>query len=185
MNLEVLFDQLASMGPAISLPLVFFGALNPVYQYGIERFCERCEQVGIAGILIPELPLREYQQVYKLYYDRYNLVPVFMISPGTSQQRLLEIDGIGAGFLYVMSSNSTTGGLKRLAESASYLAGLAELGLQTPTAVGINVSQRADVALVHRYSQGAIIGSAFIRQLAQGLDTERITGFIQDLTSRE
>ncbi|AUD06682.1 tryptophan synthase subunit alpha [Spirosoma pollinicola] len=185
MSLDVLFDQLASMGPSVCLPLVFFGALNPVYQYGFERFCQRCEQVGIAGVLLPELPLSDYQQHYKPYYEQYNLAPVFMIGPGTSQKRLWEIDKEGCGFLYVMSSNSTTGGTKRLAESESYLARLAELGLQTPTAVGINISQRADVELVHRYSQGAIIGSAFIRLLQNGIDQELITQFSAELTSIE
>ena len=182
MTLEVLMEQLDSVRSEISYPLVLMGALNPIFQFGVERFCERCHQVGIDGVLIPDLTLSKYQKNFKKFYQKYHLAPIFMVTPRTSEARLLEIDAEGSGFLYVMSSSSTTGTAnKTLSDSKAYLERIHALPLQNPTAIGFNISTREEVEFAYRYGQGAIVGSAFIRRLQQEEATTVVGDFVNEL----
>ena len=182
MTLEVLMEQLDSVRSEISYPLVLMGALNPIFQFGVERFCERCHQVGIDGVLIPDLTLSEYQKKFKKFYQKYHLAPIFMVTPRTSEERLLEIDAEGSGFLYVMSSSSTTGAAnKTLSDSKAYLERIQALPLRNPKAIGFNISTREEVEFAHRYGQGAIVGSAFIRKLQQTGASKAVEDFVKEL----
>lgn len=181
MTLEVLFEQLKSIRSEITMPLVFMGALNPIIQFGTERFCQLCHEVGIDGVLIPDLPLTDYKRVLKERFRKYNLAPIFMITPRTTQARLEEIDEEGEGFLYVMSSNSTTGNARGLADSYAYFERIKTFPLRNPTAIGFNISKSEDVKFAHQFSQGAIVGSAFIRFLLQKKDPISIAEFISNL----
>lgn len=181
MTIDVLFDQLAKIRDHISIPIVLMGSMNPVYQYGFEKFCQQCGKIGIDGLLLPDLPLMEFKKHYSTFYRQNNLASVFMISPQTSEERLEQIDEATEGFLYAVSSSSTTGASNKMEDSQTYFEQLQARNFRNPVVVGFNIKTREDASFVNQYVDGVIVGSAFIQALEGGFEQERIVEFITGL----
>jgi tryptophan synthase alpha chain len=166
MTTETLFNQLENIRESIHIPLVLMGYFNPIMQYGIECFCQKCQVIGIDGLIIPDLPVDLYHQRYKEYFDKYNLYNIFLITPQTPQDRIRYIDSVSSGFIYMVSSASVTGAQHTFGSSQeAYFSRIAKMQLRTPQVVGFGISNAEAYRAATRFSRGAIIGSAFINFL--------------------
>ncbi|WP_299760525.1 tryptophan synthase subunit alpha [uncultured Pontibacter sp.] len=183
MTISTLFDQLKDIRKKTQIPLVLMGYLNPVMQYGVERFCQRAAEVGIDGIILPDLPLREYVEEYKELFEKHNLSKVFLITPQTPEERIREIDSHTNGFIYMVSSASTTGKTLGLAEqSQAYFQRVAGMQLQNPGVIGFGIHDKETFASACNHASGAIIGSAFVKALQEeGSLQQNIATFIQSI----
>ena len=175
MNIAVLFDQIKDMRKSISIPVILMGYMNPILQYGFEAFCKKAKEVGVDGLILPDLPLFEFEQSYGKIITENNLDFIFLVTPETPEQRVKKLDSLSNGFLYAVSSSATTGKDKDFNVVAQYLQKLQEMQLKNPILVGFGIKDKAtfDAATVH--TQGAIIGSAYIQQLTKGGDIETTT----------
>ncbi len=168
MTTELLFEQLKDIRKTVSIPLIIMGYFNPILQYGVEAFCKKCEEVGIDGLIIPDLPADVYHREYKTIFEHHNLINVFLITPQTSEQRIRYIDSISNGFIYMVSSASVTGSNSGFGEAqTTYFKRIANMNLNNPTIVGFGISDKQTFTQATTYSKGAIIGSAFIKFLKQ------------------
>lgn len=166
MSTEMLFNQLENIRDSIHIPLVLMGYFNPMMQYGIERFCQKCQAIGIDGLIIPDLPVDLYHQRYKVLFDQYNLHNMFLITPQTLEERIRYIDSVSSGFIYMVSSASVTGAQSSFGNTQeAYFRRIAAMQLQTPLVVGFGISNAETFRAATRFSRGAIIGSAFIQFL--------------------
>jgi tryptophan synthase alpha chain len=166
MNLEVLFSQLASSHAQHPIPKVLMGYINPVLQFGIERFFARCAEVGVQALIIPDLPLEEYQREWKRHYEQHGILPVFLVTARTPLERIKILDEELPAFIYVVSSEATTGGGGVDFDALnSQLKAIRENGVSSPLIVGFGISSPSDYEKAIQNSDGAIIGSAFIRRL--------------------
>jgi tryptophan synthase alpha chain len=166
MSTEMLFNQLENIRDSIHIPLVLMGYFNPMMQYGIERFCQKCQAIGIDGLIIPDLPVDLYHQRYKVLFDQYNLHNMFLITPQTPEERIRYIDSVSSGFIYMVSSASVTGAQNSFGNTQeAYFRRIAAMQLQTPLVVGFGISNAETFRAATRFSRGAIIGSAFIQFL--------------------
>lgn len=171
MSLRLLFSQLEGIRSDVQLPLILMGYLNPIMQYGFEAFCKRCMECGIDGVIIPDLPFRDYASTYKAIADRYDLRIIMLITPETSLERVREIDAHTDGFIYMVSSAATTGAQKDFnAAKLAYFQRIEALGLRNPRMVGFGISNRQTYEATCAHASGAIIGSRFVSLLneAQG-----------------
>ena len=176
MNLKLLFEQLKDIRSTIKMPLLLMGYLNPVLQYGIENFCKKCNEIGIDGIILPDLPLAEYQEQYQKYFDENNLSFIFLITPQTSDDRILHIDAISNGFIYMVSSSSTTGAKGSISDKQTeYFRRIQGLKLKNPTVIGFGISNHETFTRACEYANGAIIGSAFVKMLGIAKDVKAET----------
>ena len=175
MNIAVLFEQIQDMRKSISIPVILMGYMNPILQYGFEAFCKKAKEVGIDGLILPDLPLFEFEDAYGKIIKENGLDFIFLVTPETPKQRVKKLDSLSNGFLYAVSSSATTGKDKDFNVVAQYLQKLQALQLKNPILVGFGIKDKAtfDAATVH--TQGAIIGSAYIQQLSKGGDIETIT----------
>jgi len=175
MNIAVLFDQIKDMRKSISIPVILMGYMNPILQYGFEAFCKKAKEVGVDGLILPDLPLFEFEQSYGKIITENNLDFIFLVTPETPEQRVKKLDSLSNGFLYAVSSSATTGKDKDFNLVAQYLQKLQAMQLKNPILVGFGIKDKAtfDAATVH--TQGAIIGSAYIQQLTKGGDIETTT----------
>jgi tryptophan synthase alpha chain len=175
MNIAVLFDQIKDMRKSISIPVILMGYMNPILQYGFEAFCKKAKEVGIDGLILPDLPLFEFEDSYGKIITENNLDFIFLVTPETPEQRVKKLDSLSNGFLYAVSSSATTGKDKDFNLVAQYLQKLQAMQLKNPILVGFGIKDKAtfDAATVH--TQGAIIGSAYIQQLTKGGDIETTT----------
>ena len=184
MTLTLLFEQLADIRQTVSLPLILMGYLNPVEQFGVERFCRKAVEVGIDGLILPDLPIDLYIEQYKPLFDKYNLSNILLITPQTSEERIRMIDDNTDGFIYMVSDNSITG---KTADSVSdkrlaYFNRIQNMNLKNPTVMGFGIYDKATFQTACEFSRGAIIGSAFVRLLKESEDLESdISGFVQGL----
>lgn len=190
MTIEQLLRQLQSMrqpleegGIGNELPVILMGYLNPVLQYGIERFCADAAAAGVDALILPDLPVAEYQSMYQPYFRKYGLELIFLITPETSEERIRLFDRAGGGFLYAVSSSSTTGQINGNAIQPEYLTRLKHMQLRLPILVGFGIRNRDDFREASRYANGAIIGSAFIRALQQpgGTAAAKAKTFLNEL----
>ncbi|MFW5886922.1 MAG: tryptophan synthase subunit alpha, partial [Bacteroidota bacterium] len=186
MSLKVLFEQLKDIRKEVSIPLVLMGYLNPVMQYGIERFCQQCEKIGVDGIILPDLPLQEYEEEYKNMFEKHNLHNVFLITPQTHENRIAMIDEMKSGFIYMVASSSTTGartGIESLQED--YFNRIKNMQLKTPRVIGFGISNKKTFQTACQYAHGAIIGSAFIKALEGEEPLEqKIDNFIREVKGK-
>ena len=181
MSTEKLFQQLENIRENIHIPLVLMGYFNPMIQYGIERFCQKCQAIGIDGLIIPDLPVDLYHLHYKELFDQYNLYNMFLISPQTSEERIRYIDSVSSGFIYMVSSASVTGAQSTFGNTQeAYFRRIAEMQLHTPQMVGFGISNAETYRAATRFSRGAIIGSAFIKFLG-GKGVDAIPDFIKSI----
>ena len=166
MSLKVLFEQLRDIRKEVTVPLLLMGYLNPVLSMGMEAFCRQAAECGIDGVILPDLPLQEYEKKYKALYEKYHLHSIFLISPQTTAERIREIDRCGTGFNYLVSTYAVTGSAKNLQASVPYFRRIRDMYLQKPSLIGFGISSRETFRLACQYAHGAIIGSAFIKALA-------------------
>ena len=183
MNLHLLLEQVRGIRKCVSLPIILMGYLNPVLQFGFEKFVKEAAKVGVDGLILPDLPLDEYLLGYKKIVDEIGLTNTFLISPTTSEERIRKIDAASNGFIYAVSSSSTTGVQQGFStEQESYFKRLQDMELVNPFLIGFGVSNHETFAAVSKYSLGAIVGSAFISLLKSSTDLESdITRFIKGL----
>lgn len=166
MHTELLFEQLKDIRKTVSIPLILMGYFNPMLQYGVEAFCAKCAEIGIDGIIMPDLPLDVYKEEYEAIYKKYGLSNIFLITPQTSDQRIKAIDQATDSFIYMVSSASTTGAKEGFGqEQQDYFNRIAALNLKNPQIVGFGISNAATFQAATKNTKGAIIGSAFIKQL--------------------
>jgi tryptophan synthase alpha chain len=180
MSLEKLFRQLEGIRQETPMPLVLMGYLNPVLQFGMEAFCEKCRAVGVDGVILPDLPLAFFEQNYRWLFPKNDLCPIFLVTPQTPDERIRQLDAASEGFLYAVSTASTTGGSGRFGESQiAYFQRLANMSLKNPVLAGFGISDRTAFETVCRYLNGGVVGSAFIRAQEAGTGAKQ---FIENLT---
>jgi tryptophan synthase alpha chain len=168
MSVKKLFSQLKNIRNSVDIPLILMGYLNPVMQFGIEKFCEACRETGIDGVILPDLPVDEYQQHYHQYFEANGLRFIFLITPQTTNERIKLIDSISKGFIYMVSSASTTGVKSAIAEKQiEYFERVKSLQLKNPLMIGFGISNKVTFERACSYANGAIIGSAFIKALSE------------------
>ncbi|MBP0903752.1 tryptophan synthase subunit alpha [Mariniflexile gromovii] len=167
MTTEVLFNQLKDIRKTVSIPLIIMGYFNPMLQYGVEAFCKKCQEIGIDGLIIPDLPVDVYNETYKATFEKYGLINIFLITPQTSVERIRFIDSISNGFIYMVSSASVTGSQSGFGdEQTSYFKRIADMNLKNPQVIGFGISDNTTFTQATQYAKGAIIGSAFIKHLS-------------------
>ena len=177
MTLKVLFEQLKALRKDVTIPVLLMGYFNPVLQYGVENFCKSCKECGIDGLIIPDLPMDEYENLYKDCFLNNGLSNIFLVTPQTSEARIKKIDGLSSGFIYLLSSSSTTGkNLSLSAEGDAYFSRIRDLKLKNPTMIGFGISDQTSFNKAAEYTRGAIVGSAFVKFL----DTENSMGHIPE-----
>ena len=181
MTTEVLFNQLKDIRKSVNIPLIIMGYFNPMLQYGVEAFCKKCAEIGIDGLIIPDLPVDVYNEQYKATFEKYGLINVFLITPQTSVERINFIDSISNGFIYMVSSASVTGGNSGFGdEQTKYFKRIAEMNLKNPQIIGFGISNNETFTQATTHAKGAIIGSAFIKHLTNnGVNT--ITNFVSSI----
>lgn len=184
-SIQKMFDLLEKSSSKISLPKVFMGYLNPVMQYGFERFLENAARVGVSGLILPDLPPDLFETDYKSLYESYNIYPIFLITPQTPDDRIRYLDRLSKGFIYAVSSSATTGGQNTFSETqVGYFERISRLGLINPVMIGFGVSNFNNLQQVWHHSEGAIIGSAFIKALDADIEDLGITTFFNKLLNR-
>lgn len=183
MTVSHLFDQLKNMRPSISVPVLLMGYINPVLQFGVERFCQKCQEVGVDGLILPDLPMAEYQQSYQSIFERYGLFNIFLITPQTSDERIKQIDAVSEGFIYMVSSASTTGAKTGIStDQETYFKRIEAMDLKNPRLVGFGISDRESFIKASNGASGAIIGSAFVKLLGNAKNLrEEIVGFVKSI----
>lgn len=168
MTTEILFEQLQDVREKVDIPLIIMGYFNPVMQYGVEAFCKKCEEIGIDGLILPDLPVYEYTSEYKEIFEKHGLINVFLITPQTSEERVKYIDEISDGFIYMVSSASVTGTKNSFGNAQEeYFERIDAMNLKTPKVVGFGISNRETFNHATEKAKGAIIGSAFIKHLSK------------------
>ena len=169
---KLLFKQLENFrNEASETPLILMGYLNPVLQYGIEKFCKDASELGIDGVIIPDLPMQEYMYEYKSTFEKHNFKNIFLITPQTSENRIRLIDENSDGFIYMVSSASTTGGINAIGvEQENYFKRIQQMKLKNPTMIGFGISDSQTFSKACEYANGAIIGSAFIKTINESKD---------------
>jgi tryptophan synthase alpha chain len=183
MSLELLFKQLKDIRPTVKIPLVLMGYINPVYQFGVEHFCQKCAEIGIDGAILPDLPLSEFENEYKHFFTESNLHNILLITPQTSENRVRQIDEACSGFIYMVSSSSTTGVGKKVEDfQQSYFERIQNMNLKNPRLIGFGISDNATFTNACKYSSGAIIGSAFVKSFNPEIKLEEsISRFVRDI----
>jgi len=166
MTTNVLFQQLKDIRKTVKIPLIIMGYFNPVLQYGVEEFCRKCQEIGIDGLILPDLPVDVYDEQYKAIFEAHGLINVFLITPQTSSERIHYIDSVSNGFIYMVSSASTTGTQSGFGEEQTkYFERIADMNLKNPQIVGFGISSNETFKQATKFTKGAIIGSAFIKNL--------------------
>jgi len=183
MSLNLLFDQLKEIRSSVNIPLILMGYINPVYQYGIEHFCKKCAETGIDGTILPDLPLDEFNEFYQPYFEANNLHNILLITPQTSESRIREIDKSSSGFIYMVSSASTTGAGKKVEDfHRDYFEKVQNMNLKNPRLIGFGISDKETFKNACVYANGAIIGSAFVNALSYSTNLkEDISGFVKSI----
>jgi tryptophan synthase alpha chain len=175
MTIAKLFADLKEFRRDISIPVILMGYLNPVLQYGFERFCRDAEAAGVDGLILPDLPEYEYETIYGPMMKAHGLDMIFLVTPETSEERVRRLDELSSGFLYAVSSSSTTGSGKKMDSVEEYLMRLKGYGLQNPVLVGFGIRDRETFDTACRHANGAIIGTAYIQQLKHSDEVEMAT----------
>jgi len=181
MTTDILFEQLKDVRKHIHVPLIVMGYFNPMMQYGVERFCQKCQEVGIDGLIIPDLPVDVYHEQYQKLFQQYGLLNMFLITPQTPEERIRYIDSVSEGFIYMVSSAATTGAQSSFGDTQTeYFKRIGAMNLNAKLLVGFGISNATTYQAASANSKGAIIGSAFIKHLeANGADS--VASFIKQI----
>ena len=173
MNLKTLFAQLKEIKDDIQIPLIMMGYLNPILHYGIEEFCKSCVDSGVSGMIIPDLPFKDYQDIVKPIADKYDLRVIMLITPETSEERIRFIDDNTDGFIYMVSSASITGAQKSFDDAKQeYFRHINAMNLRNPRMIGFGISNRQTLEAAQQNASGAIIGSKFVTLLNESKNTD-------------
>jgi tryptophan synthase alpha chain len=175
MTIRKLFEQLNGFRNLISVPVLLMGYMNPILQFGFEKFCKEAAAVGIDGFILPDLPEYEFETEYGNIIKKYGLSFVFLVTPETSEERVKKLDGLSSGFLYAVSSSSTTGKDKKMGDVTSYLRRLKSINLKNPVMVGFGIKDRQTFQAACEAADGAIIGTAYIKALEEDQDVNAAT----------
>jgi tryptophan synthase alpha chain len=168
MTTKMLFEQLENIRENVEIPLLIMGYLNPILQYGLQEFCKECATIGIDGLIVPDMPVVMYESEYKVLFEQYGLSPIFLITPQTSESRIRYIDSISNGFIYVVSSDSTTGEIGEFGDRhLGYFERIQQMKLKNPMIIGFGIGNKKTFAQATTFANGAIVGSAFIKHLGQ------------------
>jgi len=182
MTLKVLFEQLKDLRKRISIPILLMGYVNPIVQYGIERFCKEAAAVGVDGIIVPDLPMYEYETLYAKHFQDNNLSNIFLVTPQTSPERIRKIDELSNSFIYLLSSSSITGGSLNVSDTIeAYYARVKAMELKNPTIIGFGISDNATFTKACEYANGAIVGSKFVKLLEEDNYLEKIPAFVRNI----
>lgn len=175
MTIKILTGQLQQMRITIHVPVILMGYINPVLQYGFEKFCKDVAAAGVDGLIFPDVPMREFETEYGTITKKYGLDFIFLVTPETSEERIRKIDALSSGFIYAVSSSSTTGKDKNFNDVEVYLKRLKAMDLKNPVLVGFGIKDKATFQSACNYVNGAIIGSAYIKALQQNTDVKQST----------
>jgi len=183
MTIATLFEQLENVrtkspsfgGVGEAIPLILMGYMNPVLQYGLENFCKDAKAVGVDGIILPDLPMYEYETQYRQLFQKHNLHFIFLVTPETDEERIRKIDALSSGFIYAVSSSSTTGNSKPIEGQSAYFEKLQNMQLKNPILVGFGIKDKATFQAACAHTNGAIIGSAYINELKQHSNIDAVT----------
>jgi len=181
MTTNKLFDQLKDIRETVKIPLIIMGYFNPMLQFGVEKFCQKCKEAGIDGLIIPDLPVAIYNEGYKAIFEKYGLLNIFLITPQTSEERIRFIDSVSGGFIYMVSSASVTGSTKGFGEDTkAYFKRISAMNLKNPQIIGFGINDKETFNQATEFAAGAIIGSAFVKHLTEN-GTENISGFVKEI----
>ena len=182
MTIAKLFSQLKSVKDEIKIPVILMGYINPVLSFGFEKFCEECANSGVSGLIIPDLPPIEFERNYQPILEKYGLNFTFLVTPETSEERIKYLDSLSSGFLYAVSSSSTTGNENKEVKNDEYLNKLASINLKNPVMIGFGIKNKTDFEQVTEKAQGGIIGTAFVKILLENKDwKEKAETFIKSI----
>ena len=170
MTIVELFRQLKSVKSEMNIPVVLMGYINPVLSFGFKNFCKECRDSGVSGLIIPDLPPVEFENNYRAILEEFKLNFIFLVTPETSDERIRYLDSLSSGFLYAVSSSSTTGNNAKEINNEEYLSRLANLGLKNPVMIGFGIKNKVDFDKVTEKAAGGIIGTAFVNILLQNKD---------------
>lgn len=181
MTLHLLFEQLKDLRKTITIPILLMGYVNPVLQFGVANFCRACAEVGVDGCIIPDLPMYEYEELYKDEFEKNGLSNIFLVTPQTSEERIRKIDGLSNAFIYLLSSSATTGkNLDVSASATAYFSRIKTMALKNPLMIGFGISDKKTFDATNEYASGAIIGSAFVKCLANGDAVTQVKDFMKE-----
>ncbi|MDB5121686.1 MAG: tryptophan synthase subunit alpha [Sphingobacteriales bacterium] len=179
MTLKLLFEQLKELRNRVSIPVLLMGYFNTVLQYGVPEFCKACAEAGVDGVIVPDLPMYEYEELYKDCFLDHDVSNVFLITPLTSEERIRKIDKLSNSFIYLLSSSSTTGkNLDVNTSSEAYYARLQKMELNNPTMIGFGIHDHNSFNKAAEFTRGAIVGSAFVKFLDTPDAINRIPEFV-------
>ena len=182
MTIAELFGQLKSVKSEMNIPIILMGYINPVLSFGFEDFCKECKEAGVSGLIIPDLPPVEFEKNYRSILEQHNLNFIFLVTPETSDERIKYLDSLSSGFLYAVSSSSTTGNNAKEINNEEYLNRLANLGLKNPIMIGFGIKNKSDFDKVTEKADGGIIGTAFVNILLNNEDWSKKGGdFIRSI----
>ena len=184
MNLNLLFKQLADIRKITDIPIILMGYVNPVYQFGYDTFIKKILECDLDGLILPDLPLDDYKNKFQKVFDNENISFISLITPNTSEDRVKQIDKNSNGFIYMVSSSSITGKKSSFDDKQiKYFKKIRSLSLKNPTVIGFGISDKKSFEQACKYSQGAIIGTMFIREISKGNLSDSIKGFIASIKS--
>lgn len=182
MTLNLLFEQLKDLRKRVAIPILLMGYVNPIVQYGVELFCKKAAEVGVDGVIVPDLPMYEYESMYSGFFKDNGLSNIFLVTPQTSAERIRKIDDLSNSFIYLLSSSSITGGSLDVSDTIeAYYARVKAMQLNSPVIIGFGISDSATFNKACQYADGAIVGSKFVKLLEQKDYMGKIPAFIQSI----
>ena len=182
MTLNLLFEQLKDLRKRVTIPILLMGYVNPIVQYGVERFCKAAAAAGVDGVIVPDLPMYEYENMYSSFFKDNNLSNIFLVTPQTAEERIRKIDELSNSFIYLLSSSSITGGNLNVSNSIEdYYKRVKAMQLSNPTIIGFGISNNETFTKACQYANGAIVGSAFVKLLGEDGYMDKIPEFVKSI----
>jgi len=183
MNLNQLFEELKDLRKRVSIPILLMGYINPMVQYGIENFCKKAAEVGVDGVIVPDLPMYEYETLYSKYFIDNGISNIFLVTPQTSEERIRKIDNLSNSFIYLLSSSSITGKNLQVSNAIEdYYKRIKSMQLKNPAIIGFGINNNETFSKACEYARGAIVGSAFVKFLGTENYLERIPEFVKSIS---